>query len=64
MTVTGIKEVGHTATTVSCCIGCRRDYWISHTSRVSLLTDTTRDALQLPLSHMFHTLYLHYQIAV
>ena len=55
MTVTGIKEAGHTATTVPCCRGCCSDDWISRVSRVLLLTDTTGEALQLPLSHICFT---------
>ena len=45
----------NTATTVLCCRGCCSDDWISHTSRVLLLTDTTGEALQLPLSHICFT---------
>ena len=41
----------NTATTVQCC----SDDWISCESRVLILTDTTGDAQQLPLSHIFFT---------
>ena len=74
-TVTGIKEAGHTATTVLCCSddwiscescvllqttvlccrGCYSDDWNSRVSHVLLLTDTTGEALQLPLSHICFT---------
>jgi len=55
MTVAGLKEAGHTATTVLCCRDCYSGDWISHVSHVLLLTDTTREALQLPLSHICFT---------
>jgi len=42
----------NTATTVLCCRGCCSDDWISHASRVLLLTDTGGEAQQLPLSHI------------
>jgi len=41
----------NTATTVPCC----SDDWISCVSRVLLMTDTTGEALQLPLSHICFT---------
>ena len=49
--MTGIKETGHTVTSVLCC----SDDWISCVSHVLLLTDTTGAALQLPLSHICFT---------
>ena len=45
----------NTTTTVPCCRGCCSGDWISHVSCVLLLTDTTVEALQLPLSHIFLT---------
>ena len=39
------------ATTLPCC----SDEWISRVSRVLLMTDTTREALQLPLNHICFT---------
>jgi len=51
VTVTGIKEAGHTATSVPCCSDDR----ISRVSCVLLLTDTTGEALHLPLSHICFT---------
>jgi hypothetical protein len=41
----------NTANTVLCCRGCCND-WISRASCVLLLTDTTGEALQLPLHHI------------
>jgi len=53
MTVASIKEAGHRnkASTVPCC----SDDWISCASCVLLMTDTTGEALQLPLSHICFT---------
>jgi len=45
----------HTATTVPCCRGCYSDDWSSRVSRVLLLTHTTGEAMQLPLSHICYT---------
>ena len=53
--MTGIQEAGHTATTVLCSRGCCSDDCISCASHVWLLTDTTGEALQLPLSHICFT---------
>ena len=61
MTVTGIKEAGHTeikVTTVLCCRGCCSDNWISRASCLLPLTDTTGEALQLPLSHICLTYFV------
>jgi len=57
MTVKGIKEAGRIEIQpqLLCCRGCCSDDWISCVSHVLLLTDTTGDALQLPLSHVFFT---------
>ena len=54
----------NTATTVPCCTGCCNDDWFSCASHILLLTDTTGEALQLPLSHICFTHCLHYQIPV
>jgi len=45
---TSSRTYRHTATTVLCC----SDEWNSCASYVLLLTDTTAEALQLPLSHI------------
>jgi len=42
----------NTATTVPYCRGCCSDDWISHANHVLLMTDTTREALQFPQSHI------------
>ena len=60
--MTGIQEAGHTATTVLCSRGYCSDECISCASHVWLLTDTTGETLQLPLSHICFTHCLHYQI--
>jgi len=41
----------HTATAVLCC----SDEWISSASHILLLTETTGEALKLPLSHICFT---------
>jgi len=52
---TSSRTYRHTATTVLCCSGCCSDEWISSASYVLQLTDTTGEALQLPLSHICFT---------
>ena len=47
------KTYSNTANTVPCCSSCSGDEWISCASRVLLLRETTREALQLPLSHIY-----------
>jgi len=49
------KTYSNTANTVTCCSGCSGDEWISCASLVLLLTETIREALQLPLSHICFT---------
>jgi hypothetical protein len=49
------RRYRNTATTVLCCRECCSYDWISHVSHVLLLTDKTREALQLPLSHTCFT---------
>jgi hypothetical protein len=56
--VTGIKETGHTGIQPLLCRVAEAVAvdWISRVSRVLLMTGTTREDLQLPLSHICFTI--------
>jgi len=49
------RTYSNTATTVLCFRGCYSDDWIGCLSHVLIVTDTTGEALQLPLSHICFT---------